>query len=100
MNSDQTILANHVIPWSERILRKAHKTFALNPNSKNWNDLVRTMFIHQQAVFAVQSHSIDHAMLTARLIAEPSSDTWGDVISLTTTGMMLHDAVRDVAYTA
>lgn len=88
------------MPWGERILRDAHKAFAYNPNANNWNDLVRTMFIYQQAEFAVRSYSIDHAMLIAKLIAEPSSETWGDVISLTTTGMMLHDAVRDVAYTA
>ena len=95
----QQILKAHLMGWSEKVLRSAHKDFALNPNAVNWNNLMRAMFVHQQSEFAVRSYSIDHAKLIDDLDAAQAAD-WGDVVSRTTTGMMLHDAVRDVAYTA
>jgi hypothetical protein len=88
---NQQILKAHLMGWAEKILRSAHKDFALNPNAVNWNNLMRAMFVYQQSEFAVRSYSIDHAKLVDALDADQAD--WADVVCMATVGQTLRDAV-------
>jgi hypothetical protein len=104
MTNHKETFSTFIMHWAERRFRDSSKEFALNPNSHSWNDMMRVMFIYQQAEYASRSPAVNLERLMGQLSEVPFKDwdsKWGDLICLETVNLTVNDALRDTpTYTA
>lgn len=76
----------------KQALIQAHKAFAKNPNSVNWDVCTRAMFTHQQLQFAKRCSLVDREKLAFDLDHNPFGE-WQNIICRATTGKDIRAAM-------
>lgn len=94
--TNHTIEFQPVVEWAKRSIDQTQRQFKKNPNSTNWNECLRALFIYQQLEYAVRSSTVDRDALSRKLDVTPLG-AWGDAISIATVGTPVRESLQDFA---
>lgn len=72
------------------------RQFKKTPNSINWNECLRALFVYQQFEYATRSRTVDLDALLYTLALTPLGG-WGDAISIATVGTPVRESLQDFA---
>ena len=94
--TNYTIEFKSAIEWAKRTIDATQRNFKRNPNSANWDQCLRALFVYQQLEYAVRSSTVDRDALSRKLDVTPLGG-WGDAISIATVGTPVRESLQDFA---
>lgn len=94
--TNYTLEFKSAVEWAKRSIDQTQRQFKKTPNSINWNECLRALFIYQQLEYATRSRTVDRDALLDTLAVTPLGG-WGDVICIATVGTPVRQSLQDFA---